>query len=86
MNKENRARLMLTISMVVFGTIGLFVKNIGLPSAEISLYRALLAISLIGGYLITTKQKIPFASFDGIVVRGCKGVFLSGIVTALRRF
>ena len=62
MNKQSKARLMLIISMVVFGTIGLFVKNIALPSAEISLYRAVLAILLIGGYLLVTGQKIPFGS------------------------
>ena len=37
------ARLMLIISMVIFGTIGLFVKNIDLPSGEKALYRAVLA-------------------------------------------
>lgn len=54
------ARLMLIISMVIFGTIGLFVKNIDLPSGEKALYRAVLASLLIGGFLLITKQKIPF--------------------------
>lgn len=52
---------MLIISMVIFGTIGLFVKNIPLPSGEIALYRAVLASLLIGLFLIITKQRIPFA-------------------------
>jgi RarD protein len=46
--------------MTVFGTIGLFVRNIGLPSGEIALYRAVLAAILIGLFLLVTKQKIPF--------------------------
>lgn len=54
------ARLMLIISMVIFGTIGLFVKNIDLPSGEKALYRAVLASLLIGGFLLITKQRIPF--------------------------
>ena len=54
------ARMMLVISMTVFGTIGLFVRNINLPSGEIALYRAVLAALLIGIFLLITKQKIPF--------------------------
>lgn len=54
------ARTMLIISMAVFGTLGLFVRNIPLPSGEIALYRAVLATILIGIFLLVTKQKIPF--------------------------
>ena len=60
MKKVLSSRAMLIISMTVFGTIGLFVRNIGLPSGEIALYRAVLAAILIGGFLLVTKQKIPF--------------------------
>ena len=52
--------MMLIISMVVFGTIGLFVRNIPLASGEIALYRALLAAVLIGGYLLVGKKKLSF--------------------------
>ncbi|MBQ3518094.1 MAG: EamA family transporter [Clostridia bacterium] len=55
------ARLQLTLSMVVFGTIGLFVRNIGLPSGEIALYRAVMATILVGFVLLFTKQRIDFA-------------------------
>ena len=61
MKKILSARTMLIISMTVFGTIGLFVRNIDLPSGEIALYRAVLATILIGVFLIITKQKIPFS-------------------------
>lgn len=54
------ARVMLIVSMVIFGTIGLFVRNVPLASGEIALYRAVLAAILIGMYLLVTKQKIPF--------------------------
>ena len=59
MKKSVSARLMLIISMTVFGTIGLFVRNIPLSSGEIALYRAVLAALLIGVYLLITKQRIP---------------------------
>jgi len=58
MKSENRSRLMLIISMTIFGTIGLFVRNIPLASAEIALYRAVMAAVLIGGYLLVSRQKI----------------------------
>ncbi len=60
MKKILNARTMLIVSMTIFGTIGLFVRNINLPSGEIALYRAVLATILIGGFLLVTKQKIPF--------------------------
>lgn len=61
MKKTMSARTMLILSMGIFGTIGLFVRNIPLPSGEIALYRAVLAALLIGGFLLVTKQKIPFS-------------------------
>jgi drug/metabolite transporter (DMT)-like permease len=54
-------RVLMIISMVIFGTIGPFVKMIPLPSEEIALYRAILATLLIGCVLIVTRQKIPFS-------------------------
>ncbi len=54
------SRFLLIASMAIFGTIGLFVRNIDLSSGEIALFRALLAIILIGAYLLISKQKIPF--------------------------
>ena len=51
---------MYVVSMTVFGTIGLFVRNIAVSSAELALYRAVLASVLLAGYLAVTGQKIPF--------------------------
>lgn len=60
MNRLKNPRIMLIISMTIFGTIALFVRNIPLASGEIALYRAILAALLIAVYLFITKQKIPF--------------------------
>ena len=60
MSHMKSARWMLIISMIIFGTIGLFVRNIPIPSGELALYRAIMAAILIGAYLLITKQKIPF--------------------------
>ncbi len=54
------ARFQLILSMTIFGTIGLFVRNVPVASGELALYRAILAALLIAVYLLITKQKIPF--------------------------
>ena len=61
MKKIMTPRLMLILSMTVFGTLGLFVRNIPVSSGELALYRAVLAALLIAAYLAVTGQKIPFA-------------------------
>ena len=43
MKRLKNARAMLVLSMTIFGTIGLFVRNIALASGELALYRAMLA-------------------------------------------
>ena len=58
MNKKS-SRLMLISSMAIFGTLAPFVRNIGVSSAELSLYRALLAAGLIGLFLLVTGRKLP---------------------------
>ena len=59
--KKADPRLLLIVSMTVFGTLGLFVRNISVSSGELALYRAVLAALLIGVYLLVSRQKIPFA-------------------------
>ena len=60
MANQNKARWMLIASMVIFGTLGPFVRNIPVSSGELALYRAILAALLIAVYLGITKQRIPF--------------------------
>ena len=55
-----KARIMIIASMAIFGTLGPFVRNISVSSGELALYRAILAATLICGYLLATGQKIPF--------------------------
>ena len=61
MKKTANPRWMLIVSMIIFGTLGIFVRNIPVSSGELALYRAILAALLIAGYLVVTKQHIPFA-------------------------
>lgn len=46
--------------MTIFGTLPVFVRNIPLSSAEIALYRAILAAMLTGLYLAVFKKRIVF--------------------------
>lgn len=62
MKQQKNARWMLIASMMIFGTLGLFVRNIPVSSGELALYRAILAACMIGAFLLVTKQKIPFAN------------------------
>lgn len=55
------SRLMLILSMIIFGTLAPFVRNIPVSSGELALYRAVLAALLIGTFLLVTGQKIPFS-------------------------
>ena len=69
------ARAMLVLSMAVFGTLGPFVRNISVASGELALYRAVLAATLIGIFLLVTKQSIPF----GKIKRELPLLLLSGV-------
>lgn len=57
--KMKNSRFMMVTSMAIFGTLGIFVRNIPLSSGELALYRAVMAAVVIGIYLLITKQKIP---------------------------
>jgi len=55
---HRRARLFLIASMTIFGTIGLFVRAISIPSSELALYRAVIAAILLTGYFLLSKTRI----------------------------
>lgn len=61
MKKAMNPRLMMIASMAIFGTLGVFVRNISVSSGELALYRAVLAAVMIAVFLLITKQKIPFS-------------------------
>ncbi len=61
MKKVMDPRFSMILSMTIFGTLGLFVRNIPVSSGELALYRAILAALLIAVFLIATRQRIPFA-------------------------
>lgn len=52
------------LSMVIFGTLAPFTRQIGVSSGALALYRAILGGGLIGGYLLLKKQN-PFSQGKG---------------------
>ena len=58
MSTHNRARWMIISAMAIWGTIGYFVRNIAVSSAELALYRAVMAALLLTGYFVCTRTRI----------------------------
>lgn len=71
----NKSKIFIIISMVVFGTLAIFVRNINLSSGEIALYRAILAFIIISLLLLFTKKFIPI----NIIKKDLPYLVLSGI-------
>lgn len=61
-SKTGKARMELIISMTVFGTLAVFVREIDLPSGELALYRAVLAAVLILAYFVMSKTTMDVSS------------------------
>ena len=62
MKQTNHARLMLILSMAVFGTLAPFVRHIPLTSGELALGRAILAAGLIA--LCKNHRTLFYPAFD----------------------
>lgn len=58
--RNSHPKILMALSMAVFGTLPVFVKNIPLSSAEIALYRAVLAAVLTGIYIAAAKKNAKF--------------------------
>lgn len=79
MAKENRAKIMMAASMIIFGTIGIFVKRIGISSGELALFRAVMAVAVVGLFLLLTKQPLSLnaigRSLPLLLISGCAMAF-----------
>ena len=53
---------MLAVSMAIFGTLAPFVRNIGVSSGELALYRAVMAAVMVGLFLPASGQKLGIRS------------------------
>ena len=73
------AKISFSMSMAIFGTIGVFTRLISLSSSEIALYRAILAVIVIALFLALSKKKV----FQGIKNKTLVLLFLSGAAMGL---
>jgi len=73
-NNKMEAKLKIIMSMAVFGTIAIFVKNIPLSTGEIALFRAIIASVAIIIYKFTIGKKILFSE----IKRDLPILFISG--------
>ena len=71
--KERKAKLQLIISMVVFGTIGLFRKNISVPSSVLAMARGFIGALFLLCVITIQKNKISLKSLKILVVLFLKG-------------
>lgn len=53
-------RFMMILSMAIFGTLGLFVRNINVASGELALYRAVMATLFLTTVFLITKRRIEW--------------------------
>ena len=63
--KVSGARRNMILSMLVFGTLGLFVRNIVLSSGELALFRAMMASVLLGAVMFFGKGRFPTKAATG---------------------
>ncbi|NLJ90837.1 MAG: EamA/RhaT family transporter, partial [Clostridiales bacterium] len=73
--REIRSKLHIVIAMMAFSTIGVFVKNINLSSAEIALWRGVFALNSLLILLIISKKLSDIYK----IKKGLNKLILSGI-------
>ena len=66
--------LELMLSMILWGTLGVFVLWSGVSAIDVAFYRCLLVVILMGGWLIRSKQSIKLDKNTAVVALA--GVFL----------
>lgn len=72
---QGSARLKVLVATATFGTIGIFVKNIPLPSAELAAYRAVIAAAFLFVLIFLQKRTAAFSQARGKLPL----LFLSGL-------
>ncbi len=71
MNKTNSAKFNVILSMTVYGTIGIFVRYIPLPSAAVSMLRGMIGAPFLFLLLLMKKSKISWKAIKKNALRLC---------------
>lgn len=78
-NEETKAKIMLLVSMVIYGTIGIFRRYIPLPSGMIALFRAVIGLLFLLVVIKVGRQKISVPA----IRRNFKILCISGMVMGI---
>ncbi len=62
-------------AMLIFGTLGIFIFNLSLPSSVIAMLRAVIGTVSIGFFMLVTKQKLDFK----VIKKNLKYLLISGV-------
>lgn len=73
---KNRYSVELTLSMLIFGTIGLFIRNISFPSGVIAFLRGIIGAALITAVTYIRGKRLNFKS----ILKGIKFLSFTGII------
>jgi len=71
MTKERTAKWNVTLSMMIFGTIGLFVRNIALPSSIISLARGVCGVAFLLVVAAIRRTRLSWKAIRGNLLWLC---------------
>ncbi len=69
MNSKNSAKLSVVLAMFIYGTIGIFVKYIPMPSAVVSMFRGMIGAPFLLLLLLFKKSKISWKAIKANLVR-----------------
>lgn len=78
-NEETKAKIMLLVSMVIYGTIGILRRYIPLPSGMIALFRAVIGLLFLLVVIKVGRQKISVPA----IRRNLKILCISGMVMGI---
>lgn len=77
MKENNSSKLTMMLAMFIFGTIGLFVKYIPLPSSVIAMARGIVGAIFLLIFIAAKKQKLDRAAIKANLPKLClSGIFL----------
>lgn len=71
-----RYKMMFILSMFLFGTMGVFVRNVDMPASELALLRGLIGSAFLAGGMILTRQRISWPA----VKRNFSVLSASGVI------
>lgn len=75
--KKSLPTLNLVISMAIFGTVGIFVRYVGMPSGFVAMIRGFVGVGFILLWMLATKKRIDLAAIRAnLLVLILSGIFI----------